>query len=679
MLSAQAQLIVTWEGPWRQLSREARLTLSRDVRSGNRQDGSPPIAGEVSDAVASELRRVGFVEEVAGRLTIPMRALFFIRHVQGLQRFHLLNESPPPDLAGHVLTLQPAEYTGGVQQVLRVAGFPPYVSQGELLHGYVLDPEWPDWAARSLRDPLAPEIIKAIDEAGGVVALDALPGLLPGHSPERVREVAARLIPTLALFEGLDPDTLDIMVGFLAAVRKARHQTEEVEPPLEIEPSPQEPLPEGGFEVNDLRAFLIELASGPARVKKDHSLYRKEEGRFAAILTPLPDWAGEWFAHQEGERLRTARYWAACLRLTRVANQAGEEWLQLTSDGQEWLAADLAEQYSRLFQFLRESQEDDRYTYRYADFLFLGTHLRAFAATPGSFGRSVLQDPERERLRKAFYAVFLDIPEGQFITIQSFLAHATFASNNPLHLGLQPRQVTVEFNGPPVPPLTEIRRRAAMNALIALINNRLIPLGCLQAAVSADRDALIARHPRLDAYFGQRVDPDVLAGVSTEGRVIVQPDFTVILIGTGSAPAADLAPFCERVSGRTGMGSLQLKITRSAVVGAVAAGLAGEEILARLRKHSSVPLPANVVREISDWSAWVRTVPVSSLMVLRCENRETADRVVSALGRKAERLSDTVVGVPQGELRGAEVSRLQEQGILARVPKQGRGKGKGRR
>ena len=35
-------------------------------------------------------------------------------------------------------------------------------------------------------------------------------------------------------------------------------------------------------------------------------------------------------------------------------------------------------------------------------------------------------------------------------------------------------------------------------------------------------------------------------------RVVVQPDFSVILIGLNPAPVAELAPFCERVKGRAG-------------------------------------------------------------------------------------------------------------------------------
>src|SRR5207253_133719 len=78
----------------------------------------------------------------------------------------------------------------------------------------------------------------------------------------------------------------------------------------------------------------------------------------------------------------------------------------------------------------------------------------------------------------------------------------------------------------------------------------------------------IARRPRLDAYFGREVAPADLAGVdlSVASRVVVQPDFSVVVIGTNPAPAAELAPFCERTTGHAGHGAMIFKITRESVV-----------------------------------------------------------------------------------------------------------------
>ena len=106
-----------------------------------------------------------------------------------------------------------------------------------------------------------------------------------------------------------------------------------------------------------------------------------------------------------------------------------------------------------------------------------------------------------------------------------------------------------------------------------------------------------------------------------------------------------------------------LKITRDSVVRAVANGLKPAEIADRLRRHASHEVPANVLHEVRDWSTWVRRVTAATLAVLRCPDRDTADRVMGALKKQAERLNDTLVAVDK-KLTAAERAKLQAQGIF---------------
>src|SRR5262249_38309958 len=133
-------------------------------------------------------------------------------------------------------------------------------------------------------------------------------------------------------------------------------------------------------------------------------------------------------------------------------------------------------------------------------------------------------------------------------------------------------------------------------------------------------------------------------------RVVVQPDFSVIVIGPNPAPAAELAPFCERTTRGGGQGAVILKITRDSIVKAVSHGMNPAEITARLRRHASNEVPANVLREVHDWSNWVRQVTASTLTVLRCPDRDTADRVMGAMKRQAERVNDTLVAIDRKKL-----------------------------
>jgi hypothetical protein len=145
---------------------------------------------------------------------------------------------------------------------------------------------------------------------------------------------------------------------------------------------------------------------------------------------------------------------------------------------------------------------------------------------------------------------------------------------------------------------------------------------------------------------------------------VVQPDFTVVIIGLNPAPAAELAPFCERSPGRAGQGAMILKLTRDSVVKAVTNGLPPGDIIERLQRHSSTPLPGNVLHEVRDWCDWVRTVPAAAVSLFRCPDAATADRVQAALGRRGERLNDTTIALEEARVPGAEVKKLLAQGII---------------
>src|SRR5207302_1557284 len=97
---------------------------------------------------------------------------------------------------------------------------------------------------------------------------------------------------------------------------------------------------------------------------------------------------------------------------------------------------------------------------------------------------------------------------------------------------LQGRVRPLRLQRPPrVPPLEEYRREAARGMLQVFIGERLVPLGCLRAAIDDAGKLCVARTPRLDAYFGRKVAAADLAGVAGgESKVVVQPDFSVVVI-----------------------------------------------------------------------------------------------------------------------------------------------------
>src|SRR5262249_32245327 len=294
-----------WVARWRTLSAPARLAVVRDVRAPASPDSTRPpfiTVTRLEAAVVDELTAAGFVERRPGlsarqpdRLIVPPSAVWFVSHVQWLFALRLLEAGRLPNLDEYVSRhLSPNPLSMRVARVLREISLDSLsVSRAIVLQQFVPEPEWPDWAARSLHDPVASEVVRAIDRAGGVVAVDELPRLLPDSDPEAVRRAVAGLIENLALFEGLRPGTLDLLIGYLSRVRQGRRRLRDPRsrPPLVTCPPPVERLPEGGVEVNDLRAFLLELASSPARLRQNQTLYQREHERFAPALDPLSTWA----------------------------------------------------------------------------------------------------------------------------------------------------------------------------------------------------------------------------------------------------------------------------------------------------------------------------------------------------------------------------------------------------
>jgi hypothetical protein len=670
-----------WEAAWHKLPVPARRVFLQEVKAAARPEvrTRPSVSAErFPPEQLKELTDAGLVEVQGGakpkgaaRVFVPNEALDFVSRLRCLQRNRLLTGGGLAALPKYV---QFAYYQyplmDVVQGVLRKAGVAESCSLSDFLHGYVSYYRWPEWAAASLNDPLAGRVLAAVEGTEAPVPRAELPQRIPGATAERVRSALQDLLGRLALVEDLDRDSLELVVGLLPAVRKALAEARKprTRPPLEVCEAPSQLGPDGGPAVNDLRAFLLEIAAEPPRLRQDHSFYQKEVGRFLDGMEPLPEWLSSTLSWSPEKRLNQAGYLANKLQLVVNYVEDKEVRMHLSDKGRKWLAATLESQCAGLFGPLQSLDRDSNYygAYYPGDAEFLGLDVTALPIQKGGPSAYWNVKPEQRRqLRDALFRSFAELPVGVFYRLESFLAHAAFDGHNPLLLGQPPEKVTVYLGGVAVPPLPEHREQAGRRCLETLVRERLIPFGGLRTAVDDQGRLCIARHPRLDQYFGQEAVPtEWVEEAAGAPRVIVQPDFSVVIIGLNPAPAAELAPFCERRKGHAGQGSLVLKITRDAVVKAITHGLEPAEVLARLERHATNELPANVRHEVREWCAWVRQVKAESLTVIRCPDRETADRVAGALGRQAERLNDRVVAIPVWRLSTADRNKLQKQGII---------------
>jgi hypothetical protein len=668
-------MLPDWDARWHRLSAAARRHFLRDVKGvGRTRVDHPPEtpAERFPVEVLEELTGAGLVKvaESRGRskVAVAREAVDFHNRLRALERYRLLSDGGGEELAryaGHCFASY--ELSQALYKVLHAAGIGTHALFGDVYHLYVTRRRWPGWVARYLKDPLARPVLGAVEKAGGKLPLAELPGRVPGHDPKAVRAALEKLVTHLALFEDLDTDSLEIVVGFLPSVWEdmSRAGQPKARPALEPAPAPVEPGPAGGVDVPDLRAVLLELAAERARLRQDRTLFQKEEDRFRALLEPVPDWLADDWQLTPQTRLENARRWAYALGLVAEKKDEDRRWLELSPQGSRWLSAGLNGQYTQVYDYLRNTPPGA--AYYHGDFLFLGSHTTA--VLDEGRGRDLFYEADlpprrRQPLREALYRAFAELPAGSFVPLKTFLAHAVHGADNPLLLGGEKEKVAVRVHGRLAPPLEEQLEEIGRQLLTDLIRHRLVPLGCLQAGRDPSGRLAVARLPRLEAYFGRDMEKADEPAVSEATRVVVQPDFTVVVIGLNPAPAADLAPFCDPLQGGAGQGSLTLRLTRDAVLRGVRGGLTAEEILGRLKRHSSTPVPGNVEQEVRDWCAWVRTVSASPATLVRCPDRATADRVQSALGKRAERLNDTTVAYPAGRLTAGERQKLLGQGVF---------------
>ena len=689
--------LADWDAKWHGLSTPARSSFLAEVKgpSKNQYDHASSYsvsASRIPAPVLDELTAAGFtavlepkIGATTRRVIAPGAIYDFAARVRTIRRLHLLADGQPGELAKYVShVFFPDLLSGNIVDVLRKAGIEDFQRLDLALERYVSNFRWPGWVARTLKDPLADRILEAIRAAEKPLPLAELPGRIPGSDPEQVRAVVDKLIARLVLFEDLHPETFEIMVGFLPDVNEGliRAGRPRERPPLVVCDHPREVGPDESLIANDLRALLLEIASEPPRMRQDGSLFQKEVDRFRTAMEPLPAWLLELLRWSDEGRLNQALGWARTLELVKNVSEGAQPRLQLSSKGERWLSSGPDEQYAKMYRLLNAAPTRHGLPISY---------FRLFAAGPSPYGGGMSDDtgflgetftviklgrekytsywnakPEDvQALRTSLDQGFAALEPGVFYRLESVASHLTFGQHNPVNLGLDPERVAVFHHSQPIPSLEEHREKAGRSLIEGFVKHRLIPLGGVRAAIDDAGKVCIARERRLDMYFGREVPREELSPApAASAKVVVQPDFSVIVIGLNPSAAAELAPFCERASGRGGGGAVIFKITRDSVIKAVSHGLKPAEIADRLRRHASHEVPANVLREVQDWSNWVRRVTPSTMTVLRCPDRDTADRVLSALRKQAERVNDTLIAVDQNKLTSTERAKLLAHGII---------------
>ena len=677
-------LATVWDARWQSLSVEARRAFLHVMKPPAKALAAPQygvILDKLEAKAIKELVEAGFarVEPASGKksgkiIALPATSDFSIR-LRAMERYRLLGPNDFKLFEAYIRYAFLNQGEGVIARVLDAVKFEGSFTLGESLELFVTTSQWPAWISKAINSKTSDAVLEVLKKAKGPVKLAELPTLVKGISAKDLSEALTDLVAYLCVFEGLAPETLEIMVGLLPIVVERLSEVGQADKPMAaiVCENPKEVAPPGGLVINDLRVFLLEIAGDAARLKQDRNLFAKEEQRFLDALPPLPEWVVELTQLKNQRRLDQTLDIAESLGFVETDRDDPAIWLRLGDRGRKWLSSGLEDQYREFYKMFSGDltstgiDDDDGYHGDDDESLFYGIRLAVHmvrAGNPRYYSYYMGMDEQsRTALRKSVYKAFESLPIGVFHRWESVLPQLLTPKNNPLTLGLDPTKTVILVNDRQIGRAPETIKQAGRFFLEAFLHFRLIPLDAFRAGLDDEGKLCVARLPRFAGYFGKKYDAGT-DETSATTRVIIQPDFSVLVIGLDPTPAVEFAPFCDRKGGHAGQGALTFKITRESIVRASIQGLDAHAILARLKKYASVEIPINVTREIQEWAGWVRQVNVRQVSVIRCPDSTTASRVLSVLGKKAERLGETMVALHVPKLGSAERQKLQDQGIL---------------
>lgn len=664
----------SWEAAWAHLRAPARtLYLKRLLTPGHGWQPEGIAFDGVANDVSEALIRAGFVQRARGRgqkefLVRAPDAEAFAERLRTIRAMNFLHNEKSSIHSYAFYELQHPSLNTDLAAVFRIAGLKRSRPMDSGLDTIVRHHQWPEWVAKKLGDSSAALLLDRLTVAEKPVPLLELVGSVADRPEDSVRLALGRLILHLAVFEDIDDGTGQLVAGLLPQVRTrlAASKKDRVCPPLVRCEQPAQQGPEGAVVLNDLRSFLLELAAGPVPIRQDGKIYQKELSRFVTGLEPLPEWFTTATSINGETRIETALNLARQHALVVEDQTKSRPQILLSPAGQNWPGRSARQQIQMLYS---SYQALPRMHFGYeGDYNLLGIAVGAVpidskfneAAFPWS-----LAPKQVHALRHAVYAALQQLTPGVYYTLDSVSAHLSFRANNPLLLGRDPLHVAISWYGQRLAPFEDQAEQAAQDLFRALFASRLLLLGGARAGLDAGGALVVALQPLQQFYFGHDIADNEFPGLPVEHtRVVVQPDFSVIVIGGPSLAAAELAPFCQRGKGHAGEAAAIFKLTRDSVVNAVMQGLTETEILGRLRRHASTELPKNILVQVREWCQWVRPIEPADLIAFPCPDRITADRVLAALGRRGQRLNDTTIAIARHLFSSADRAKLRKAGIL---------------
>ncbi len=436
----------------------------------------------------------------------------------------------------------------------------------------------------------------------------------------------------LLLFATLDGDLLPVVTLWPALAARLQRPPARSPRPTEVTETC-----DVAWAADDLARLLVQASAG-LRVKVDGSgFYAKDARELEGQLADLPTWLDpdRFNSVALGRRIDRAFAQAFDLELVQYGGSGKSLSLEPTEKAWTWLDASPRARLRPMLDRVREE-------------------LRPSA--PPEFAQF---DPAHVQVRG-----LETLKPGHAYSFDAFLEYQA-RNANPLHDVRGHRRE---------PYFRDDLHEAQIEHLwahewSALLMEILLPLGAVRVGRTKD-GSLTIELTAVGRYIAGFEDDFELeehgAGDATPLRV--GPDFVVTFLAPSPRAEASVARFAERnPAGGSGVGHL-FRLTRTSILQASQSGLTTDDILTALQQASPDPVPDNVAHEIRTWSSLARSLALEPTDLLRCQDPETAARVLAAASKKVERLTDTILAL-RPSARRADVARLcRREGVFIALP-----------
>ena len=407
------------------------------------------------------------------------------------------------------------------------------------------------------------------------------------------------------------------------------------------------------FLCTDIATAVVHAAVTPLSLKQGArlELYAAEERKLAAQLEEVPSWIGGGL-FQERVRASVAAFAAAGFGWLTMRRR--ESQFVISKDGREWLSLQPAARLEQLLNHLRAARWDlVRPPLTGLPFSHVTGRIRRTAA-----------DNDILACEDGIAAAFSEVPTDAWTDTEAWLDHACRARN--------PIVATVGADAAVVIPKADdwrgivwVKRDAesleaeARTMLADFLFKRLIPLGGAEIGRGHGK-ATVFRLTEIGRYYIGVTREFPASGSAANGRVIVQPNFEIMILGSHLLAEADLAAICERTGAKSGA---VFRITRQSIQQALHQGATTDTILATLRGLSDCDLPANVVTEIGGWSNSRKTFVTRAATLLVCPDATVAARIRGLLPAATVPLNDTTLELT-APLTTPQRRKLEAAGIF---------------